>query len=416
MISLCDSCERMPDEWVVVIPRVLTTVVGVGTPSRRQLDLVVDVAVCVLALVAGLARDAGRLGWTSGESPEPAYLFSVGPSTIVTCHLVGAVLLLARRRFPFAVAAALAALSLIVPLISAVLVTYAVARFGKRLPAVVTANAVVLVALLLGGDLLGQVGSTNWQDGEPYTLMLAVVTLTALGLYFRARGQLVAVLAERAEQAEREAEASAELARLRERADLAVRLHDDVTADLTVVTMAAGGLAVDGPDEGTRAEAEVVRAAGARALGSLHLLIRALSGEDVEQAAAPDADEATAVGVPARASARRHLLLDVLHEALLNADKHAAGTWVRVGAAEGRGGEHPDVLVVVNGPTPAQGEVRAPGTGTGLRSLRQRAQSLGGQLNAGPTDDGGWRTAVVLPTTALGAQSPESLPRKGISS
>ena len=41
-------------------------------------------------------------------------------------------------------------------------------------------------------------------------------------------------------------------------------------------------------------------------------------------------------------------------------------------------------------PTPA------PTPGAGLRGMRERAESLGGHLDAGPTDDG-WLVEAVLP-------------------
>lgn len=41
----------------------------------------------------------------------------------------------------------------------------------------------------------------------------------------------------------------------------------------------------------------------------------------------------------------------------------------------------------------------APHEGFGLRSLRERAESLGGSLISGPTTLGGWEVATVLPIT-----------------
>lgn len=137
------------------------------TRSSRLLGPVVDVLLCLLAVDAGLLRDAGRLGWVPMAVEPAGYLHSPGPTVIVALHVVGALVLLAHRRARYVVAVVLAALSVVVPLFSALFATYAVARCGGRLTTVVA-------------------------------------------------------LAERAERAERESDARAEAALLRERAELAV--------------------------------------------------------------------------------------------------------------------------------------------------------------------------------------------------
>ena len=81
----------------------------------------------------------------------------------------------------------------------------------------------------------------------------------------------------------------------------------------------------------------------------------------------------------------------IVQEALTNATKHAPGrpVVVRVGPTEGG----TTVIVRNDGPSsPAPG----PGFGSGLRVMRERAESIGGQLTAGPTD-GGWLVEAVLP-------------------
>ena len=40
------------------------------------------------------------------------------------------------------------------------------------------------------------------------------------------------------------------------------------------------------------------------------------------------------------------------------------------------------------------------GTGNGLRGMRERAAALGGSLESGPADGGGWRVAATLPAGA----------------
>jgi hypothetical protein len=94
-------------------------------------------------------------------------------------------------------------------------------------------------------------------------------------------------------------------------------------------------------------------------------------------------------------------LLRVVQEALTNVRKHApgAGVSVAVHAGEGPGD---DVVLLVDDrltgdrPAPVPGELAAAGGGYGLQGMRERAQLLGGMLDAGEAPDG-WRVELRLP-------------------
>jgi signal transduction histidine kinase len=100
----------------------------------------------------------------------------------------------------------------------------------------------------------------------------------------------------------------------------------------------------------------------------------------------------------------------ILQEALSNAMRHAPGSAVRVelayapssviikvrndGGPAGPGGRsHPDGGVTGNGLHPAG----PAGGGQGIIGMRERTAMLGGQLEAEPTDDGGFLVTAVLP-------------------
>jgi signal transduction histidine kinase len=89
--------------------------------------------------------------------------------------------------------------------------------------------------------------------------------------------------------------------------------------------------------------------------------------------------------------------LRIVQEGLTNAMKHAPGARVRVrlvltdNALEievrDRGGRTPSSLAHT-------------GAGFGLSGMRERIESLGGRLDAGPCPEGGWRIDARLPAAA----------------
>jgi signal transduction histidine kinase len=84
----------------------------------------------------------------------------------------------------------------------------------------------------------------------------------------------------------------------------------------------------------------------------------------------------------------------IVQEALANAARHAAGG--AVGAAVRA---LPDRLeVTVRNAPPAAGPAPGPaGAGHGLTGMRERAELLGGTLDAGPDADGGYTVTATLP-------------------
>jgi signal transduction histidine kinase len=87
----------------------------------------------------------------------------------------------------------------------------------------------------------------------------------------------------------------------------------------------------------------------------------------------------------------------IVQEALSNVIRHAPGSAARVEL-----GYAPSALVIKvrNDACAAQvGEADQEGAGHGLIGMRERAGMLGGHLEAGPTDDGGFLVTAVLPDT-----------------
>ncbi|MCA2211696.1 sensor histidine kinase [Jidongwangia harbinensis] len=224
------------------------------------------------------------------------------------------------------------------------------------------------------------------------------------GLYLAARRRKLQLLEERAERARGE-----------ERTRLAAELHDLVAHRVTLMTLQAGALSVSAPDAATRQAAEEVRDNGARALDELRELVGVLRRDG--RAAAPAlheppapaladlVDDAVRVGQavrltvdgapsPEMSGVTGRTAYRVVQEALTNARKHAAGAPVRVDAVY-RAGE---VRIVVRNTRPrGRSALAATGAGTGLTGLRERVESIGGWLRAGPEEGGGFRIETVLP-------------------
>ena len=91
----------------------------------------------------------------------------------------------------------------------------------------------------------------------------------------------------------------------------------------------------------------------------------------------------------------------IAREALSNVARHAPGNRVDLSidvASHPRAGEPATVRLIVadHGRRPP-GHRRDP-AGFGLSGMQERARGLGGELSAGPTDDG-WRVQALLPLT-----------------
>ncbi len=379
----------------------------------RRLDLAVDVALAGLALIAGVLRDLTRVEpWREpGTVAAREGLVNLPLPAMLALQLLGAVVLLGRRRRPYAVGLTLAALALIHPTFAGILAPYSVARYGSRLRATFAVNAAALVGALAGARLLELVGSTRWEEGDPYTLALLITALTGFGLYLRTRQLLLAELLARAEAAEAARERDAAAARVAERIALAAELHDMVSHWVTLMTLQAGALSVSAADDRVRADAEEIRRCGGHALDELHDLVRVLAREDAEP---PDAAQTVqelvcgfAPGTPVELAvdgdpASVPAVVDrtvrrVVREGLVNARKHAPGAAVEVRLDYAGDGV---VVRVGNDAPPAAAAARSPevgGVGLGLAALRRRCELLGGSLRAGTTPTGGFAVEARLP-------------------
>ncbi|RMI43150.1 hypothetical protein EBO15_17070 [Actinomadura harenae] len=237
---------------------------------------------------------------------------------------------------------------------------------------------------------------------------LLLLALTALGQLRRQRRARRAELAEQLEAAEHEHHAAAAA----ERERLARDLHDVAGHHLSAVIVHSGAVAsIPDPALAVRA-LETAADTGRDVLAALVRLVDEVepderTGEGLPALLPPLCEGIRRLGTPVtldvEGRARRlpppvvTAAYRVVQESLTNAMRYASGAAVDVTVRYVAGGVEVEVH---NGVPQVEGYVPQLGTGRGIAGMRSRATTLGGTLEAGPADDGGWRVRAVLPTGA----------------
>lgn len=295
------------------------------------------------------------------------------------------------------------------------------------------AVAAALAIGALGAALMTVVAVMRGHDTEPAVLLAfagflvaAIGAAWALGRYRHESARRRAAqnlgarqAAELRVQAERAAVAE-------ERRRIGRELHDVVSHSLAVmVTQAeASRVLLDRDEARARAAIEHVvttgRAAMADMRGLLGVLVDAPADDSPQPAPrepSPGLGELTALVERATAPGRSVTLVEtgesravspgtalviyrVVQESLTNTLRHTVpptSSEVRL-----RWGADELVLEIVDDGTPRPGSSAA-APGSGIRGMRDRVERLGGRLDSGPRDGGGWRTRAAFPTGSVEA-------------
>jgi signal transduction histidine kinase len=366
----------------------------------RRAPRIRDVLYVLFSLLTIVAQaSSGRPGWHAGDW------------TVLGVGIVASLALWWRRKYPVAVTViaviALGSVGVFMP-VGLALLTLAIRRRDLALGVLTFAAyvAYVLQNLPSNGDFWVPI----------FTGPFLIGTWIAIGAYIGARRDLMASLRDRAERAESERELRAEQARLGERARIAQEMHDVLAHKVSLIALHAGGLEVNpavGADK-VESSAGLIRETARQAMEDLRevlgVLRTDLSQNGADLAPVPRAadlerlvEASRAAGVQVTSSFALpddvpalvgRTVYRVVQEALTNVHKHARGvhTEVLVEGAPGTG-----VNVRVTNVRPVAADSLLPGSGAGLVGLRERVTLSGGRLDAGPTQDGGWRVEAWLP-------------------
>jgi signal transduction histidine kinase len=352
-------------------------------------------------IAAGVAAILLTGGLSGDHSGAPAgYLLLVA----------GGLALAAQRRAPVAVlvvtglcAVGYQAAGFDVFAVGYLVAVYAAMRAGHRRATLVT-SVLVLVALPLAALVSEPQGAAAAFARARGVLELAWLIAAA------AAGEALRQAERRAEEAERTREESALRRAGEERLHLARELHDSLTHQISVIKLQAEVAVHLAEKRGEPVPDALlaIRDAGREAAGELRATLEALRDDKPEPAYGADhipglVERARAAGLPttltvdgdpggvpepvARAAYR------IVQEALTNITRHAAAT-----SAEIHLDWRADPVVIRVDDDGAGRAGSKPVNGVGLLGMRERVTALGGQLRAGPRDDGGFSVLAELPT------------------
>jgi signal transduction histidine kinase len=217
---------------------------------------------------------------------------------------------------------------------------------------------------------------------------------------------------ERAERLEREREEQARIAVAEERARIARELHDIVGHSVSVMTVQAAGVrSLLKPEQEREREAlEIIEQTGREALAEMRRLVGVLRRPEEGPALAPQpslehveklVSQAREAGLPVKLRVEGDPVqlpagvdltaYRLVQEGLTNAIKHARAEHAEVVVRYGDGRVE---LMVSDDGRGGGGGVKG---GNGLVGMRERVSVYGGELDAGPRPEGGFRLRATLP-------------------
>jgi signal transduction histidine kinase len=375
---------------------------------KHGFDALIVIAAIEMALEVGI-----KYGAPDGPTTPP--WFAVPATALIVLPL------LARRRFPFAAPAALWGLAAVLSFVDGRLVVFTttasiaglVAAFLLgNLPDRTQARAGLIV--VLAGAVILMYNNPSRTVDELVFIPVMFLGGWLTGFAVRQRAAQAEEAEERAARAERERATAARIAVAEERGRIARELHDIVAHAMSVMVLQVGAVRHRLPQSLTEDKEALteVEKAGRSALAEMRRLLGAMhDGQDVELAPQPGLDSLDALveridraGLPVRLHVDGDIVplpravdlsaYRIVQEGLTNSLKHAeasaADVVVRYGVQD------LELEVRDNG----VGFASSDGLGHGLVGIHERVKIYGGEMSAGPGQDGGFVLKVTLPFEA----------------
>ena len=371
-----------------------------------------DVLIVAGAIAGAIEIAVGR---NSPDAPDLPLALSMAVEAGLTLILLG------RRRFPFAAPAGMLVAGTALSFVDGRLIPYSFAGFIAAIAAAFLLGsladrrqafiglAITFAALVV---IVGNDPERSAGDFIFIPLVFGIAWLTGYGLTRRLEQAHAAEGRARRLELEREAEAAAAVAE--ERARIARELHDVVGHAVSVMTVQASGVRrLLNPDQDREREAlMIVEQTGREALAEMRRLVGVLRRPEEAPALAPQpslqhldrlVEQAREAGLPVEVQIEGDAKelpagLDLtayrlVQEALTNAVKHAQATSAAVLVRYEDGAVELEVVDDGRGASDGSSE----SGGHGLVGMRERVSVYGGELEAGPRPEGGFALKARLP-------------------
>lgn len=324
--------------------------------------------------------------------------------------------LLVRRRWPFAVFAAMSAVAFLQWLLD----VHILADIGLLVAfytVVVTESwrRIVIAALVLQAGIV--LALAQWAGASLVAdwifLSGLAIAAGALGANSRTRRLYLQALEDRAAQLEREREQQSALAVASERTRIAREMHDIVAHNLTVMITLADAAAMTEPTSQAAEPMQAIAKTGRQAMAEMRSVLGVLRDESgaASMIPQPGVSQLTYLvaamknaGLPVELttdSAAQYLdagvqlaVYRIVQESLTNSLRHGGQNTsadVQIGYSD------PEVTIVVTDTgSPQPNGVGSNSLGRGVSGMRERARAFNGTLHAGPCQEGGWRVRASL--------------------
>jgi len=393
--------------------------VGTWATLSRRLSPYLDVTIALVAAVLAVLSLVGTDVKAIDPRLEPADPVAIIATAVACLSLAW------RRTRPGAAFAVFTAGCLVVTLtdhyiglLSILLLfsLYSLAAHGGRRQGVIG-----LVASIVVFNVLSLLDVPDLRTSDLLQAFGLLVVAWALGDAIRSRRAQQAEHLRRAEQEAAAARDESARAVIEERLRIARELHDVVAHSMSLIAVQAGvgGHVIHTDVDAAERALEVIAETSRKALAQTRSMLGLLRDEDTDLAAAParsidDLDALVAdvglagIEVALAIEGPRHALdagveltaYRIVQESLTNVLKHSTATHADVAVTYRDSGVDIEVSDDGSGERVRVGE-RTDSAGHGLLGLRERTRLLGGDLDYGPVDGGGFRVAAHLSSSSM---------------